>query len=235
MPNDYSDAWFEIFLSTVDPLQSKSEVNFLLQQVKTHHLQSVLDIACGLGRHSSLLANFGLDVTGIDINADLLFKARRDHPTVEFIQLDMRELHQLDRKFDLILSLWQSFGFYSDEVNRGILEQIREILQDRGRFIIDIYNYDFFARKQGTRILKRANKEITETKFVKDNRLTVQLDYPDNMEPDIFNWRIYRKHEFIQLMSEIGFKVEVVATGYDYTRTPTREDPRIQYIFSKVL
>ena len=50
----------------------------------------VLDIACGRGRMSRYLASLGADVTGIDISAAMLGKARAAGPdSITFIHADV--------------------------------------------------------------------------------------------------------------------------------------------------
>ncbi|WP_416149292.1 class I SAM-dependent DNA methyltransferase [Salipaludibacillus sp. HK11] len=63
----------------------------------------VLDLACGTGTFSLMLARQGFDLTGVDISADMLTvaegKAREAGVDVDFILQDMRELQgfqQLD-------------------------------------------------------------------------------------------------------------------------------------------
>ena len=67
--------------------------------------QEVLDIGCGVGDLSALLAVRGLRVTGIDRNPELLAVARKHAPSVHFEQQDLNQL-TLSHRFD---GLWCSF------------------------------------------------------------------------------------------------------------------------------
>src|SRR5262245_60115403 len=52
---------------------------------------SVLDLGCGAGRHSKYLACRGFDVTGIDLSAESLKRARAgEGPNLRFLRQDMR-------------------------------------------------------------------------------------------------------------------------------------------------
>ena len=55
---------------------------------------SVLDLACGPGRHAAVLAKRGFRVTGVDLSPSLLRRARdrarAEGVDVEWVQEDMR-------------------------------------------------------------------------------------------------------------------------------------------------
>jgi len=67
----------------------------------------VLDLACGTGRLAVPLAQAGLHVTGGDISADMLQRARRCAEAqaieLDFVQLDMRDFDLNGRTFDTII------------------------------------------------------------------------------------------------------------------------------------
>lgn len=68
--------------------------------------QSVLDLGCGPGEISGLLAQAGLRVTGVDADAELLAVARAAHPECRFEQQDLQDLALPPGAFD---GLWCSF------------------------------------------------------------------------------------------------------------------------------
>lgn len=68
--------------------------------------QSVLDLGCGPGDVSALLAQQDLRVTGVDQNAELLAVARAAHPQCRFEQQDLVEIKLPPGSFD---GLWCSF------------------------------------------------------------------------------------------------------------------------------
>ena len=63
---------------------------------------SVLDAGCGTGRVARELARRGVDVVGVDIDADMLLTARRRSPEVNWHCADLASV-ELGRTFDVIL------------------------------------------------------------------------------------------------------------------------------------
>jgi glycine/sarcosine N-methyltransferase len=52
------------------------EAPFFRGLFEEHRVRSVIDVGCGTGRHAVLFASWGLDVTGVDPDAEMLARAR---------------------------------------------------------------------------------------------------------------------------------------------------------------
>lgn len=69
-----------------------------------------LDVACGAGRNSILLAQHGFDVDAIDISAEGLKLARQQSESlglsINWIEHDLDEPYGFDTDYQLILVLW---------------------------------------------------------------------------------------------------------------------------------
>jgi ubiquinone/menaquinone biosynthesis C-methylase UbiE len=75
--------------------------------------QAVLDLGCGSGDVSGLLAARGLSVTGVDGNEELVAAAREQYPACRFEQQDLRQLNLPPNSFD---GMWCSFtaAYFTD-------------------------------------------------------------------------------------------------------------------------
>ena len=77
----------------------------------------ILDVPCGQGRHSHLLAEAGFRVEGLDYSEQLLRIARRrgTRPSLHYTRGDMRRLPaRWTGRFDAVLNLFTSFGFFAN-------------------------------------------------------------------------------------------------------------------------
>jgi len=77
---------------------------------------SLLDVACGTGKHLELLRADFSDVAGVDLNAELLAIAQARLPDVPFTEADMRTF-DLGRTFDVVTCLFSSVGSLRDEAD----------------------------------------------------------------------------------------------------------------------
>ena len=95
--------------------KSPVQLSRALDLMKIETEASILDLACGPGRHSLELARRGFQVTGVDRTAAYLEEARgrakSEDLAVEFVQEDMRRFVRPDA-YDGALSLFTSFGFF---------------------------------------------------------------------------------------------------------------------------
>jgi len=77
----------------------------ILQSIlKTHSkrkVDSILDIACGTGNYSFVLAKRGYQVTGIDSSSAMISKAleKKQETAIQSFAMDMRQM-RLDDKYD---------------------------------------------------------------------------------------------------------------------------------------
>jgi ubiquinone/menaquinone biosynthesis C-methylase UbiE len=63
----------------------------------------VIDLGCGSGTFTALLARSGYDCVGVDISAKLLEVGRRKHPQIEFVAGDIEHLPFPAASFDGVL------------------------------------------------------------------------------------------------------------------------------------
>jgi SAM-dependent methyltransferase len=73
----------------------------LLKQVP-HGARTAVDVGCGTGRFARLLAERGLDVEGVDTNADVIEAARAAGGGPRYRQVDVQEEQLPDSRYDFI-------------------------------------------------------------------------------------------------------------------------------------
>lgn len=232
--NAYSSDWFDIFLETYPTAYTEAEIEFITQYLPLETYSNILDLCSGSGRHALLLANLGYYVTGIDNNPDVIEQANRDASiNSRFLLHDMRELPRLNIKFDGVINMWQSWGYFDESENIDVLKAVYDRLNPGGRFIIDIYNREFFVSRQGEKRFERAFIPITERKTLDGKRLTVELDYGEQKNADVFSWLVYTPDEFEQIVADCGFTTLVSCRHVNPHLKPADDDPRMQFVLQK--
>ncbi len=152
--------WFEDedFWITYAPLmfdevrwaEIKTSVDSILELAPIEPGSPVLDVCCGVGRHTSEFARRGYKVTGVDITQAYLDAAKE---TSVGTPLQPELIHQDARKFvrpkafSLCLNLFTSFGYFNDpDDDILMLHNCAKNLMPGGWFILDTLGKEVEAR-----------------------------------------------------------------------------------------
>lgn len=90
----------------------------------------VLDVGCGVGLNSYLLAKHGLHTTGLDFSENMLFFARQNSPKTKFILAEFLEW-QTHEKFHGILA-GAFLPLFLDRDRKAVIKKFARLLEDRG-------------------------------------------------------------------------------------------------------
>jgi len=124
------------------------EVDTLLTLLETHGIEpdTVLDVACGIGRHAVELAGAGVDVHGIDISPQYVESARERaaeagvDDRASFEVADMRALADRDDTYDLVTNMWTAFGYFEEGTNERVAEGLCERVAPDGALVMELVN-----------------------------------------------------------------------------------------------
>ena len=133
---------------------TKGEVDFLVDVLKLPKGAAVLDVGCGVGRHSIELARRGFLPTGVDISAGFIDIARKtadaQQLAANFIVADARKLNFND-KFDAAICLCEgAFGLAGNEAgHRSIVAGVARALRPGAPFVLTAINALLAVRQVG--------------------------------------------------------------------------------------
>jgi SAM-dependent methyltransferase len=129
---------------------AEGDVAAILAAVDLPPQAKVLDLGCGPGAHAIAMGGRGHRVTGVDRSRRLLDRARLDAKkrgiAVEWVEADMRNFRR-PSFFDLVCSLYTSFGYFDDRGNRMVLENILASLKPGGAAFLDLIGRETTARQ----------------------------------------------------------------------------------------
>ena len=128
---------------------------------------SILDLACGHGRHSKYLYKQGFDVTGVDLSEESIQYAKQyEKPGLHF------EVHDMclpyPKQFDAVFNLFTSFGYFeNEEDNLRTIKAIKAELKPEGHGVIDFLNVELAIKNMipSENFLKRRVKALTFENF----------------------------------------------------------------------
>ena len=197
----------------------EDEARFMVRALRLGRGRRVLDAPCGAGRIAVHLARAGCNVTGIDITACYLARARRRFRSEglkgAFLRRDMRKL-DCDAEFDAVLNWQGSFGYFSDAENLDVLRRFARAVRPGGRVLIDQPNREFIlrhfrasGRRGDVRIVTRWDAHTqravsTWTRASGRGRRRWRMSI-----------RLYTPAEFRRLFAQAGLRVEAIYGGLD--------------------
>jgi SAM-dependent methyltransferase len=121
-----------------DTKDAEKQVKLIINTLKPLKSHSILDLACGEGRHCMLFQKRGFRITGIDLSKNLIKSGRIKYPELDLRVGDMRHIKGA---YDIILSLFTSFGYFEkDRDNSAVFHSISHALNPGGWFWIDYLN-----------------------------------------------------------------------------------------------
>lgn len=121
-----SAQWYDRFYGQKD---YAGEARRITDLIRAHRpvARTLLDVACGTGRHlEHLCATFAC--AGTDLDGDLLAIARDRLPDVEFTPADMTDF-DLGRRFDAVTCLFSAIGYM------GTVEALRAAMRAAGHLV----------------------------------------------------------------------------------------------------
>lgn len=106
----------------------------ITKKLKENNVKKVLDLGCGMGRHSIYLKEAGFDVTAADISEKAVETTKKKAINlgykIDTAICDIRELPFKDETFDAIVCVWTSGHGTSEDMKKHALEMLRVVKQN---------------------------------------------------------------------------------------------------------
>ncbi len=191
--------------------------------------RKVLDLACGIGRHSIPLAKMGYEVVGYDLSSLFVERARSwarsqglGPEKLRFYQGDIRNAaKELSSKsetgFDVIISLFSSIGAFGEGEDAKMVRDLLEVSSPGCLLVLETLNRDYLTRKfqpftvqaisRTLRLIDVARFNEEESTLEDEWRFYTEL--PDStLRPELvlkISGRVYTLHELKALVASSGW------------------------------
>jgi SAM-dependent methyltransferase len=196
--------------------QLSSEVDFIEDRLSIERGGTVLDLACGTGRHAIELARRGYEVVGFDLSLPMLARAGEEaqdrDAKLNFVQGDMREM-TFEEQFDGVYCWNTSFGYFEEDKNALVIDRIHRSLKTGGLLLLDVINRDFLVRQSPSLAWFEGDGCVCMDEMTVDfitSRMKVKrtmlLDDGRSREIE-YSMRVYSLHELGRILHEHRFKV----------------------------
>lgn len=185
------------------------EVEFIIKEFGLPKDSKILDVGCGIGRHSIELAKRGYKVIGIDISKGMLEEAKRRARDagveVEFIKADATKFKRKE-EFDAAICLCEGafslLGLNEDPIEHDltILQNVYDSLKPGGKFLLTVLS-------ALGRVKETTNEDIMKGSF-EPHAMTFfeEIETPNGKKFPIKE-RVYVPTELYLMFKMIGFNV----------------------------
>ncbi|HUT36662.1 MAG TPA: class I SAM-dependent methyltransferase [Planctomycetota bacterium] len=197
-----------------DDPKASDEARMVRKLLRLRKGQRVLDVPCGKGRLTIPLARMGMAMTGVDLTASYLRRARRaarrEGLDVRLVESDMREI-AFDGEFDAAFNWFGSFGYFSDADNLAFCGRVFRALRPGGRFLIEGINKSWLLahfRRHDESLHGRVRIATTNRWDPTANRVHSTWVFTDGkaLERHTIVMRIFNGGEMRSLLSKAGFR-----------------------------
>lgn len=202
---------------------TQNEVDFILEFCDDS-MRTVLDIGCGIGRHSIELAKRGYEVCGIDFSkkhiayADKCLKEETSGDVrCRFVCTDVRS-YQECCEYDIVICLYDVIGSFPDAAdNFNIIKSAYSHLKNGGIFILSVMNMELtehLVPKERKANLKEYPEILLELPPSQIMQKTGDIFDPDSLAIDTKTNLVYRKEQFV---NDSSLSAEYVIRDKRYT------------------
>lgn len=218
--------------------RDESEAQLFMDNI-VHYLNlpedaTILDLACGKGRHSIYLNQMGFQVTGADLSSNSIAIAKEyENETLHFVEHDMRK--PFDQKFDAIFNLFTSFGYFENEDdNFTTLKAIKDSISEYGFAVIDFMNVpNVLSNLVPVEVKNVENIDFHIKRYLKDGYIYKEIDFEDQGEKYHFTEKVKALTliDFETLMENAGIYLLDVFGDYKLKKYHKQESERLILIF----
>ena len=200
---------------------AKNEIRDILKITKLVDKATVLDVACGSGRHLKALSNLGFKCAGVDISGSCIKIAKQNCPdlTDQLYHDDFINFSKCaDRKYDMVLIVGASFGYQENEdQNLNFLNSAFNVTTQNGHLVIQFINrmwakntykkkLTFWVEEEEFYVLDR--REYVQTKLKSEKIFINRAEKSERKYRDSIT--TYTRQEIFELMDLLKLKYEVL-------------------------
>lgn len=235
-PADWFEHWFGDEYLRLYPHRDETDaaeaIDLIAAHMKGRAVNSVLDLACGAGRHSRLLCDRWWTV-GLDLSSALLKVARRESRDSPYVRADMRELPFATGSFDLAVNLFTSFGYFDDDREHAqVLKCVGRTTKRGGTFVLDFLNPEEVRRN----LVERDERVVGGATVEQFRRISMDGKYVEKTirvrgKEYLERVRLFSSFELEEMVNGAGF--DVVERAGDYTGASWSEESPRTILFSR--
>ncbi|UPT67172.1 MAG: class I SAM-dependent methyltransferase [Sphingobacteriales bacterium JAD_PAG50586_3] len=200
-----------------------NEVEVIVKTLGLNGTEKIVDLFCGIGRHTNILALQGYETLGVDFSNSNIISAKKTaqqlDSSAKFIKCDILKFYGSE-KFDVALMLWNSFGYYTSiEQNNIVLKNAYNTLNSNGTLCIETEDKEYYNLSEYSVKKTIDNFKIVKKIKVQDNILNCTWQIFDGKQTNNYTITkmIFSKKEYLDMLTKIGFSsIRIIAKNMKY-------------------
>lgn len=241
-------AWFETWFDSPyyhqlyfkhDECEASAFFDRLVDYLQPEQNNTMLDVACGKGRHSKHMADKGFDVSGIDLSLRSIDCALRwEADNLHFFQHDMRFPFYINY-FDYVFNFFTSFGYFRTlRENENAIRTMVQSLKPNGTLVIDYLNVRYAENNFKHRFDKQVdNVNFHITKWMDEAFFYKKIEVEDEClrEPQTFTEKVakFSLGDFTNMLAFQNMQVQEVFGDYQLGSYDVNKSPRMVIVAKK--
>lgn len=195
---------------------------------------TILDLACGKGRHAVYLNQLGYNVLGVDLSENSIdFAKKSENDKLHFEVHDMRQ--PIGKQFDAVFNLFTSFGYFdSDEDNYKTICAIKESINEYGFGVIDFMNVPYILEHlvaHETKTLDGIDFKIH--RYEKDGYICKDISFDADGKSHHYTEKVraLQLEDFVQMIENSGMFLLDIFGDYKLHKYYRNQSERLILIF----
>ena len=236
----FNSHYYHLLYQHRDEDEALQFINTLIGYLNPAKGSTMVDVACGKGRHSKALADMGFDVTGIDLSAASIEEAKKDEDEyLHFFQHDMRLPFWINY-FDYAFNFFTSFGYFKTRREHdNAIRTIAQSIKMGGTFVMDFLNVHYAE----DHLVHQSEKEIDEvnfliTKWYDETHFFKKIVIEDDRleEPFIYTEKVakFSLGDFTEMFAYQGLQIQEVFGDYNFSGYDVKKSARLIMIAKKI-
>ncbi len=230
----FNTPYYHSLYKNRDDSEAKKFMDNLTQHLSLQKEETIMDLACGKGRHSRYLNSLGYQVTGVDLSQNsIAFAKEFENERLHFAVHDMT--HVYHQQFNVIVNLFTSFGYFEkEEDNLNTIKAIKANLKQNGIGVIDFMNVDYVIDNlvpSESKVIEGITYNIN--RFVEDDFITKEIKFIDQGDTFTFFERVKAidLNQFKAYFKAAGLTLLEIYGDYNLTKFNRNSSPRLIMIF----
>ena len=230
----FDTPFYHILYKDRDHKEAENFMSNLTNYLNVPENGTILDLACGKGRHAIYLNTLGYDVTGVDLSENSINYAKQfENNALRFDVHDMCKPYKSE--FDAVFNLFTSFGYFKkDESNLLTIKAIKTNLNEFAFGVIDFMNSEYVIDN----LVAENTKTVDGITFKQKRKLEdgyIIKDITFEYEGETFTFqervRAFTLNDFKLLFEKAGVYLIDVFGDYKLNKFSSKLSERLIMIF----